>query len=176
MKELRSAVGESPAKPSLANPWVLIATGFGSGYLPKAPGTWGSAVAVLLAIPILSLGGVPALAFGMVLVTALGIHATRVYTDLSGEKDPGPVVVDEVAGQWLTLLVCPLEPLWFLAGFAAFRLFDILKPPPARQIDRRMKGAVGVMLDDLVAGVYGALLILVLQWGLTDGPYWFLDT
>lgn len=154
-------------RPSLANPWVLIATGFGSGYLPKAPGTWGSAVAVLLAIPILSLGGVPALAVGMVLVTAIGIHATRVYTDLSGEQDPGPVVVDEVAGQWLTLLVCPLEPLWLLAGFLAFRLFDILKPPPVRQIDRRMKGAVGVMLDDLVAGVYGALLIMVLQWGLT---------
>lgn len=146
---------------------MLVATGFGTGYLPKAPGTWGSAAAVLLAIPILYLGGVAALAVGVLLATAVGIHATRVYTDLSGEKDPGPVVVDEFAGQWLALLVCPLEPLWLLAGFAAFRLFDILKPPPARQIDRRMTGAVGVMLDDLVAGVYAALLVLALRWGIT---------
>lgn len=154
-------------RPSLASPWILIATGLGSGYLPKAPGTWGSALAVLLAWPIMGTGGVSALAVAAVLITALGFKATAVYQDRSGMKDPGPVVVDEVAGQWIALLACPLDPLWFLAGFAAFRLFDITKPPPARQIDRDMGGSAGVMLDDVVAGLYAAGVILVARWALT---------
>jgi phosphatidylglycerophosphatase A len=107
-----------------------------------------------------------ALAVAACVVTALGFKAAAVYQAQSGLEDAGPVVVDEVSGQWIALLACPLDPIWFLAGFAAFRLFDITKPPPARQIDRNMAGAAGVMLDDVVAGLYAAAVILAARWAL----------
>ncbi|MDF1790684.1 MAG: phosphatidylglycerophosphatase A [Thalassobaculaceae bacterium] len=146
-------------RPSLASPAVLIATGFGSGYLPKAPGTWGSLLAAALAWPIALAGGGPALVGAAVLATLAGIWATGVYMERTGLQDPGAVVVDEFAGQWLVLAVCPLDPIWWAAGFVAFRIADITKPFPASWIDRRMHGATGVMLDDLVAGLYAALVV-----------------
>ena len=149
-------------RPSLTSPAILIATGLGSGYLPRAPGTWGSALAVLLAWPIALAGGPFALLAAAAVATGAGIWATGVYMDRTGEQDPGAVVVDEVAGQWLTLAVCPLDPLWWVAGFIAFRAADIAKPFPASWIDRRMHGATGVMLDDLVAGAYAALALAAL--------------
>ena len=152
-------------RPSLTSPAILLATGFGSGYLPKAPGTWGSALAALIAWPIMEGGGILALAIAAALATLIGIKVTDIYQDRTGESDPGPVVIDEFAGQWLTLLVCPHEPLWWLVGFLAFRLFDILKPWPVRWIDSKMKSATGVMLDDLAAGVYAIILILLAREG-----------
>lgn len=150
----------SGARPSLASPAILIATGFGSGYLPKAPGTWGSLLAALLAWPLAGAGGAPALIVAAILATVAGLWAVRIYVDRTGESDPGPVVVDEFAGQWIALAVCPLDPVWWLAGFLVFRVIDIAKPFPAGWIDRNVKGPLGVMLDDLVAGVYSAALIL----------------
>ncbi|MFX4222405.1 MAG: phosphatidylglycerophosphatase A [Thalassobaculum sp.] len=150
----------SGARPSLASPAILIATGFGSGYLPKAPGTWGSLLAALLAWPLAGAGGAPALIAAAILATVAGLWAVRVYVDRTGESDPGPVVVDEFAGQWIALAVCPLDPVWWLAGFLVFRVIDIAKPFPAGWIDRNVKGPLGVMLDDLVAGVYSAALLL----------------
>lgn len=150
----------SGARPSLASPAILIATGFGSGYLPKAPGTWGSLLAALLAWPLAGAGGAPALIAAAILATVAGLWAVRVYVDRTGESDPGPVVVDEFAGQWIALAICPLDPVWWLAGFLVFRVIDIAKPFPAGWIDRNVKGPLGVMLDDLVAGVYSAALLL----------------
>lgn len=147
------------ARPSLASPAVLIATGFGSGYLPTAPGTWGSLLAALLAWPLAAAGGAPALVGAAVLATLAGIWATGVYMARTGEQDPGSVVVDEFAGQWLALVLCPMEPVWWVAGFVVFRIADIAKPFPANWIDRRMHGATGVMLDDLVAGAYACLTV-----------------
>jgi len=154
-------------RPSLSDPRILVATGFGSGYLPRAPGTWGSALAALLAWPLAASGGWPALLAAAVLAALAGIPAIRAYQARTGQADPGPVVVDEFAGQWLALAACPLDPVWWLAGFAAFRLFDILKPPPAGWIDRNLKTAGGVMLDDLVAGLYAVAVILVARWAIT---------
>lgn len=150
----------SGSRPSLASPAILIATGFGSGYLPKAPGTWGSLLAALLAWPLAGAGGAPALIVAAILATVAGLWAVRVYVDRTGESDPGPVVVDEFAGQWIALAVCPLDPVWWLAGFLVFRVIDIAKPFPAGWIDRNVKGPLGVMLDDLVAGIYSAALLL----------------
>lgn len=147
------------ARPPLWSPAILVATGFGSGYLPKAPGTWGSLAAAILAWPLAVGPGGMALLGAAVLATVCGIWATAVYMDRTGQTDPGPVVIDEFAGQWLALAVCPAEPLWWVAGFVAFRVFDILKPFPASWIDRRMHGAIGVMLDDLVAGGYAAVVL-----------------
>ena len=151
-------------RPSLADPRILIATGLGSGYLPRMPGTWGSAVAVALAWPIAAAGGWTALLVAAVVAAIIGIPAIRAYQSQTGQADPGAVVIDEVAGQWLALAACPLDPLWWLAGFLAFRLCDITTPPPAGWIDRRMKTATGVMLDDLVAGLYAVAIILFARW------------
>lgn len=158
------------ARPSLADPRILVATGLGTGYLPKAPGTWGSLLAALAAWPLAAALGWPALLAAAALATLLGIPAIAAFEARSGQKDPGAVVIDEFAGQWLALAACPLDPLWWLAGFAAFRVFDILKPPPANWIDRRMKTASGVMLDDLVAGLYAAGALLLARWAIVNVP------
>jgi phosphatidylglycerophosphatase A len=79
--------------------------------------------------------------------------------------DPGAVVIDEVAGQWLTLTVAPLEPLAYLLGFVLFRIADVLKPWPASWLDRRVGGAFGVMIDDVAAAIYaGAVLAIAVHW------------
>ena len=153
-------------RPSLADPRILLATGFGSGYLPRAPGTWGSALAALLAWPLAAAGGWPAVLLASAAAALAGIPAIRAYTARTGQADPGPVVIDEFAGQWLVLAACPLDPVWWLAGFAAFRAFDIRKPPPVGWIDRHLKSAAGVMLDDLVAGLYAVGVILIARWAI----------
>lgn len=153
-------------RPSLTSPAVLIATGLGSGYLPKAPGTWGSLLAAVLAWPLALWTGYPGLLAAAALATVVGIWATGVYVARTGEDDPGPVVIDEVAGQWLTLAACPVDPVWWLVGFAAFRVADIAKPWPASWIDRRMHGPLGVMLDDIVAGAYAALAVWLIRYAI----------
>ncbi len=143
-------------RPSLTTPGVLLATWFGVGYLPKVPGTWGSAVAVPMAWVILTLAGLPALLVATAVVFGVGIWAANDYMDRSGVGDPGPVVIDEVAGQWLVLTVVPLDWVWFVIGFALFRLFDIAKPWPINVMDHRIKGGLGVMIDDIGAAIYAA--------------------
>ena len=150
-------------RPPLTSLPILLATGLGSGYLPKAPGTWGSLLAAGLAWPLAVAAGPWVLLPAAVLATVAGLWATRVYVTRTGAKDPGPVVIDEVAGQWLALAACPLDPLWWAAGFVAFRVADIAKPFPANWVDRRVDGAWGVMGDDLVAGAYAAGVLLVGQ-------------
>lgn len=152
------------ARPSITLPGVLLATWFGAGYMPKAPGTWGSALALPFAWGILALSGVPGLLVASLIVFIVGIWASNDYMRRSGKEDPGPVVIDEVVGQWLVLAVAPMEMVWFLAGFALFRLFDIAKPWPVNIMDRRIKGGMGVMLDDVGAGLYAAGTMYGLQW------------
>lgn len=153
-------------RPSLADPRILIATGLGTGYLPRAPGTWGSLLAALAAWPISAVGGWPLLLTAALVVAVAAIPAIEAYRRASGRLDPGQVVIDEVAGQWLTLAACPLDPVWWLAGFAVFRAFDIIKPPPIRWADRRFESAPGVMLDDLLAGLYAVATILAARWAI----------
>ena len=116
-----------------------------------------------LAWPIVMLAGSVGLLVAAAVIAVVGVWATGVYVTRTGEDDPGPVVIDEVAGQWLTLVVCPLDPVWWLVGFVAFRVADIAKPWPASWIDRRMHSPTGVMLDDIVAGAYAAVLV----WGMS---------
>ncbi len=150
----------------------LIATVFGVGHIRPAPGTWGSAVAVLLAFALHKLGGFPVLAIATVIVCFVGWWATAVATRGSDDHDPSEIVIDEVAGQWIALLVVsygawandvdPLRmyPGW-IAAFLLFRLFDITKPGPIGWADRR-GDALGVMLDDVIAGVFAAIGVAVL--------------
>lgn len=145
----------------------LIATWFYTGYLRPAPGTWGSLAALPFAWGIHVLGGPVALALATALVFAAGLWATRVETAGSADHDPSEIVVDEVVGQWISLLPVSLGAaragadvlaLWpgVVAGFILFRLFDIWKPGPVGWADRR-GDALGVMLDDVIAGLFAAL-------------------
>lgn len=157
----------SPPPPALpaGRPSPLVrwlATGLGSGLSPIAPGTAGSIAALPGAALLVWLGGPWLLLAGAVIVGAVGVWISDSYCRAVGREDPPEVVIDEVAGQWLTLVVAPLDPLSYALGLLAFRLFDIAKPWPVGLIDRRLPGGAGIMADDLMAGVYGAALLALL--------------
>lgn len=137
----------------------LIATWFGVGRLPFAPGTWGSLAALPFAWIIVWLFGARALLVAAALLFVIGWWAAARVSRASGVKDAGSIVVDEVVGQWLTLVVTPPDALAYLLGFALFRLFDIAKPWPARWLDRHVPGGLGVMADDVAAGFYAAFVL-----------------
>ena len=144
----------------------VIATWFGSGYAPKAPGTAGSLAAVVIAWALHVYAGVPAVAFAAfaVLIAIPGIWAAGVVARDSGKEDPQIVVVDEVVGQWMTLAgATSLNWKSWLLAFALFRLFDIWKPPPVRQLEA-LPGGLGIIADDAMAGVYGALVLFAAGW------------
>ncbi len=143
----------------LSHPACLLATWFGAGLLRPAPGTWGSLAALPFAWIIVHYGGPFALAAAAIAVFALGCWAGGVYEQASGGKDPGVVVIDEVAGQWLVLIAAPLDPWYYFAAFVLFRLCDITKPWPANWAERRFTGGLGIMLDDIMAALYGVAAI-----------------
>lgn len=146
------------------DPAFWIATWGGSGLLPRAPGTWGTLAALPFGWLLLEFGGPQALLIGVLASLFAGVWASERYMAHTGAHDPGSVVIDEVAGMWLTLFAMPIGAAWtyWLAAFALFRLFDILKPWPISLIDRRAGGGWGVMLDDIVAGIYAAAVL----WGV----------
>ncbi len=142
------------------HPASLIATGCGIGNIPIASGSWASLAALPVGWLIASTVGSLWLIAAGLLALAAGLWASARYCQASGEKDPSRVVIDEIAGQWLALapIVYP-DPVLYAIAFFAFRLFDIFKPWPAGWIDRDMPGAPGVMLDDIVAGIYAAVVV-----------------
>lgn len=146
---------------SFWHPAHLIATFGGAGLIKPAPGTWGSLAALPFAWFLLAAGGPVVLVFAAVLLFAAGCWATAVYIDAVGGDDPQTVVVDEVVGQWLTLAVVLPDIRFFVAGFVLFRLFDVVKPWPIRTIERRTPGAFGVMIDDVLAAVYAAIILFI---------------
>ncbi len=150
----------------------LIATFFYVGHLRPAPGTWGSLAALPVAYVIIKIGGWPLLLLGAAVAYFAGLWATRVETAGKGNHDPSEIVIDEVAGQWIALLPVafgaammgvPVVALWpgWIAAFVLFRLFDITKPWLVGWADRR-DDAVGVMLDDVIAGLFAAIGVVVL--------------
>ncbi len=158
----------SPLPLPFWHPASLLATWFGSGLLPKAPGTWGSLAALPCAIAIAALAGPWGLLAAVLAVTVAGLWAADVYAARSGESDPGEVVIDEVAGQWLALVPAALDPRLYAVAFLAFRFFDIVKIWPANWLDRNLKGGWGIMLDDLAAGVYAGALTYGVSYWLAD--------
>src|SRR5271167_2691809 len=142
-----------------SHPAALIATGFGIGLIPMAPRTWAS-------LATLPFGWLLRVEFGLVgLLTAaaitfvVGWWAAARVARASGILDPGFVVIDEIAAQWLVLAAAPLDWRFYLAAFLLFRLFDIWKPFPVSWLDRHVKGGFGVMLDDVAAALYALVLI-----------------
>ena len=149
---------------------TLVGTFFGVGRLRPGPGTWASAVTVLLwtalahalAPPLRT----PVVLILAVLATLIGIAAATRVARGSAMKDPQFVVIDEVAGQLVTLIAVPLAWRSFLAAFILFRIFDILKPPPVRQLEAIPEGT-GIVLDDIAAGLYALFVVhLFLRFGL----------
>ena len=157
---MSAAPPESPPLSPLGfwHPASLLATWFGSGLLPKAPGTWGSLAALPFAVVIVALAGTWGLIAAAILAALVGVWAAGVYAARSGQEDPQRVVIDEVAGQWLALVPVALDLRLYAVAFLAFRFFDIVKVWPARAIDRELKGGWGIVLDDIVAGLYAAAL------------------
>lgn len=148
----------------------MVATFFGIGRLRPGPGTWGSATTVILWWLVahrIAPGGQPWVAALLALAAVLaGIPAATQVARASGLKDPQFVVIDEVAGQLVTLIAAPVTWQSLLLGFILFRAFDIVKPPPVRQLERLPEG-VGIVIDDVGAGLYGlAVMQIVLYLGL----------
>ena len=145
----------------------MITTFFGIGRLRPAPGTWGSAAAVLLAVLVYQAGGALLIPMGAVLAALIGFWAVPQALRMTTDEDPSEIVIDEVAGQWLAMSFTVI-PLWrhgisildawpgFVVPFLLFRLFDIWKPWLVGRADRQ-GGAVGVMMDDLWAGLFAGL-------------------
>jgi len=150
-------------KPNWLNPVHLLALGFGSGAAPKAPGTCGTLVAVILYWPLSQLN--PNQYLLMVLVTCVvGIYLCGKTAEDLGVHDHGSIVWDEFAGFWITMIAAPVGWVWVLIGFVLFRFFDIIKPWPINWIDKKVTGGLGIMLDDVVAGVMAALVLQGLAW------------
>ncbi len=145
----------SRAKPSMRDPVQWLATGFGAGLAPRAPGTAGTLVALVPAWLMLDLP-MP-LRIGIVIALfAAGIFICDASARRLATHDHPSIVFDEIVGFLAATLVLSGDPLWLVAAFFLFRLFDIWKPWPIRDLDHRLAGGLGIMLDDLVAGVFAA--------------------
>jgi len=150
-------------RPTLADPILLVATGFGAGLVPRAPGTVGSLVALVPAWLLLDLP----LGIRVAIVAALfaaGIHICGESAKRLATHDHPSVVFDEIVGLLAATLVLRGNPAWLVPAFLLFRLFDIWKPWPIRDVDHRLAGGLGIMLDDLMAGAYAALSLLALRF------------
>lgn len=149
----------------LRDPAGIIATGFGCGLAPRAPGTVGTAVALL---PWLALRELPLWGYllALLLAFALGVWAANRVIAKIGIEDPGLVVWDEFVGLWITLIAAPPGWQWMLAGFVLFRVFDIAKPWPVSWADAKIKGGFGAMFDDALAGLYALAVMQGMAWWL----------
>ncbi|MEG3639472.1 phosphatidylglycerophosphatase A family protein [Magnetococcus sp. PR-3] len=141
---------------------MLLATIGGSGWSPKAPGTMGTVASIPL-VWLAMYGGVTVHVIILVITSAVGWWVCNRAVVLLGREDPGAVVIDETAGLLLTMLFVPLTGTNLLVGFVLFRFFDILKPWPIRWLDKHIHGGLGIMLDDLVAGIFAGILLLLAQ-------------
>lgn len=171
----------------------FLATGLYTGLFPFAPGTVGSIAACISAWALLAYVGLPAFLIATAAVVVLGVPISHAYTHTRDKgSDPSEVVIDEFAGQWLTFVTCGVlvgyatqspealgymlmrtveEPSILVAGFVAFRLFDIIKPWPVSVADRKVKGGFGIMLDDVIAGIMAGFFLFAI---LSIAPLLFL--
>jgi phosphatidylglycerophosphatase A len=145
----------------LANPIHLLAFGFGAGLSPKAPGTMGTVVAVLIYLVLPSMP--PIIYAGLILLSfVFGIWICAKTAEDLGVHDHGGIVWDEFVGYWITMFMAPSGLFWVLLGFVLFRLLDIFKPWPIKWADKELAGGLGIMLDDVLAGIMAALCMQAL--------------
>ena len=148
-------------KADLSHPHYWICVVGGAGLLP-APGTWGSLAALPLAYLLVLLGGNAALFLGIIAVTIIGTFSCNWFERTTKTHDASDIVIDEVAGMWITLLFIPLTLKWWAIAFVLFRIFDIAKPWPINALDSKVDTGFGVMLDDLLAGLYALITIHII--------------
>ena len=147
----------------------LLATWFGAGDLPGAPGTWGSLAALPFAVLIVLVGGQYLLAVFVLIAFVIGVWGSGKLATFHRLEDPQRVVIDEVAGQWLAILPVALDWHYYLVAFLLFRFLDITKPWPLKKLEA-MPGGLGIMADDIGAGVYAGILTwLIAFWLGTTG-------
>ena len=154
------------ARTVFTDPVHFLAFGFGTGLAPFAPGTFGSIPGVLLFWLTLDLGLYAQLAIALTLAVA-GIWICGESARRIGVHDHGGIVWDEIVGMYVTLFVATVSIQGFVIGFVLFRVMDIVKPWPIRDLDHRIHGGLGIMLDDLVAALYAALLLALYGWLMT---------
>ena len=148
-------------KEIFSSPSLSLATGFGIGLLPIAPGTYGSILGVAL---FLALAHLYLPLFWLILIILIlyfvSYFAVQSALKIIKKPDPGEIVIDEILGMMLVMIVVPADPKWAFLAFILFRIFDILKPWPINQVDRKMKNALGVILDDFLAALYSGIIIV----------------
>ena len=142
------------------NPVHFLAFGLGSGAAPVAPGTFGTLAAVLIYLTLPSMGWMWYLLM-LLLTFVAGIWLCGKTADDIGVHDHGGIVWDEFVGLWLTMFLAPPGWVWLLLGFVLFRIFDVLKPWPIRWLDRRVAGGFGIMIDDILAGIFALLCLQI---------------
>ncbi|WP_198683237.1 phosphatidylglycerophosphatase A family protein [Peristeroidobacter agariperforans] len=148
------------ADPALMrHPVHLFAFGFGSGLVPIAPGTAGTLIAIPIVLFVMQFGFAVHLAFA-ILAAIFGIYVCGESAKRLGVHDHPGIVWDEITGFAVTMLTVPAKTSWVVAGFALFRLFDIWKPWPIREADHSLSGGLGIMLDDVIAGIFAAAILL----------------
>lgn len=155
-------------KPSLwaiiKSPQGWLATWFFSGRFPWMPGTMGTLAALPFASAMVEHGGKPVLVAAAIIVSILGIFISNSYmTRFNREDDPSEIVIDEVAGMWIALLPAMNNPLSWAVAFVLFRFFDILKPWPISWADKKLPRGLGVMADDIIAGIFAAAGVILTQ-------------
>ncbi len=146
---------------ALGTPSGFLAFGFGSGLAPFAPGTFGTLAAIPPYLLLAQLSW-PYYLLVLVLTFLLGVFLCERASQHLGVHDHGGIVWDEFVGFWLTLFLIPNEWHWIVVGFLLFRLFDIIKPFPIKWLDQQVKGGFGIMIDDVIAGVYAWLVLFLL--------------
>lgn len=147
----------------LRNPLHLLSLGFGSGLAPVAPGTFGTLVAVPFYLLLAQLS-LPWYLLAVNLGFAIGVYICQYTSDALGVHDHGGIVWDEFVGYWITMIAVPFAWQWILLGFVLFRGFDIVKPWPVKIADKKIKGGFGIMLDDVLAGLYALACMHLVLW------------
>jgi len=142
----------------LKNPLHFLSLGFGSGLMPKAPGTYGTLAAIPLYLLMSDLNLATYLLITCV-VTFGGVYLCYYTSKALGVHDHSGIVIDEIAGYLITMIAVPFDWLWIIVGFLLFRFFDILKPWPISWIDKNIHGGLGIMLDDVLAGIFSFICL-----------------
>jgi len=155
---------------NLSNPVHLLAVGFGSGLIKPAPGTWGTLAAVPLFLAIASFVGTGSMAYFSFLVVSfgVGVYLCGKAAKDAGVHDHGSIVWDEFVGFWITMMLIPITWQNILIGFLLFRVFDILKPWPIKLLDKHVHGGFGIMIDDVLAGIFAWAILFFSQAYLTN--------
>ncbi len=144
---------------------LFVATGFGLGRIPFAPGTFGTLGAIPLVWSMAGMGP-GGVGFFLVSLILVSVYVADQAEKIMGEKDPGSIVIDEIAGFCVTLSLVPVGWISIILGFLVFRCFDVFKPGPVRYFEKHFSGGAGIVLDDIMAGVLAALVLKCLYWGL----------